>query len=155
MIWKLGLLFTIVPLVETYVLIKVGSVIGPLPTVLLLLLDGLLGAWLAKREGMGIVRQLTTDLGKGLPPATHLVEGLLIIVGAVLLVTPGFTTDIVGFFLLFPPTRRLAAPYVLRAILRRFNIEGVRIGPAGPIEPEPMHTPASERAGTPFDHPVR
>jgi UPF0716 protein FxsA len=153
--WKLLLvLFTVVPLVETYVLIKVGAVIGPLPTVLLLLVDGVLGAWLAKREGLGIVREVMADLEKGLPPATRVVEGVLVLVGAVLLVTPGLLTDVVGYVLLFPPARRLLAPIVLRWLLVRFRIEGVQIGPPRPMEPE-FKTPEAERRGTPFDHPVR
>ena len=158
MIWRIGLLFTVVPLVETYVLIKVGQVIGPLPTVLLLLLDGLLGAYLARREGIGIVRQILEDLRKGLPPGTRLVEAVLILVGAVLLITPGFTTDLVGYILLFPPTRRRIAPGVLRWLLVRFKIEGLDVGPirAGQAAgDDSWHTPESERRGTPFDHPVR
>lgn len=154
MMWRLGLLFTIVPLVETYVLIRVGQLIGPLPTVLLLLIDGLLGAWLAKREGIGIVRQILEDLRQGLPPGTRMVEAVLILVGAVLLVTPGFTTDLVGYILLFPPARRALAPYVLRWLMVRFKIEGLDVGPIRPGAPG-KPTPASERRGTPFDHPVR
>lgn len=148
MIAKLLLLFTIVPLVETYVLIKVGQVIGPGYTVLLLLLDGLIGAWLAKREGFGIVPQIIAEIREGKPPGNKIVEALLILVGAVLLITPGFTTDIVGYVLLFPPTRRMLAPPTLRWLLKQFNIEGVNFGGARPGPTPAAHPP-------PFDHPVR
>ena len=159
MIWWLALLFTVVPLVETFVLIEVGTVIGPLPTVLMLLVSGLVGAWLAKREGIGILRKAAADLNEGIPPATTLVEGVLVLVGAVLLVTPGFTTDLVGMVFLFPPTRRFLAPYVLKWFLARFKLEGVQFGIPKPSgtggRPPSRPTPESERRGTPFDHPVR
>lgn len=156
MLWKLGLLFTVVPLVETWLLIEVGQVIGPLPTVLLLLLDGVLGAWLAKREGAGILRQLMADLGKGLPPAVHLVEGALVLVGAVLLVTPGLVTDVAGFALLLPPIRRRLAPIVMNRLVGSFLGEGVQFGQPRPTDrsrEEPR--PESGVRQSPFNHPIR
>lgn len=151
MIARLFLLFTIVPLVETWLLVTVGSQIGPTPTVLLLLLDGILGAWLARREGLGILRTLFADLQTGQPLAVRVVEGLLVLTGAILLVTPGFLTDLVGYLLLFPPTRRRIAPFALRWIEARFKIEGLNVGPARPHRPDPQAPPPSKR----FDHPVR
>lgn len=149
--WKIGLLMIVVPLIETFVLIEVGSVIGPLWTVILLLLDGILGAWLARREGIAVLRQLSEDLQRGLPPARHLMEGALVLVGAVLLVTPGFTTDLVGMLLLFPPTRRRIAPVVLRYLSARFQIQNLDPGESPPPAPEP-----ARRSGESlFDHPVR
>ena len=152
MMWRLGLLFTIVPLVETWLLIYVGGQIGPTATVLLLLLDGLLGAWLARSQGVGIVKEILADLQKGLPPGGRIVEAVMVLVGAVLLVTPGFFTDIVGYLFLFPPTRRLLAPYVMRWLLARFNIEGVNLGAPRPHAAAGAAAPEDERH---FDHPVR
>jgi UPF0716 protein FxsA len=153
MILRLGLLFTVVPLVETWLLVYVGGLIGPTPTVLLLLLDGLLGAWLARSQGIGIVKQILEDLQKGLPPGIRVVEAVMILVGAVLLVTPGFITDLVGYLFLFPPTRRLLAPFVMRWLLARFNIEGVNLGAPRPHQAEAAGaTPEEARH---FDHPVR
>jgi UPF0716 protein FxsA len=157
MIWKLALLFTVVPAIELYLLIQIGQAIGPLETVLIIVLTGVLGGWLAKREGLAVVRQLGEDLRKGIPPATRLVEGVLVLVGGVLLITPGVLTDVTGILLLLP-TRKLVAPLILRWLTARFAIEGVKIGPDA-LDPrmaaEPLRTPASERQGTPFDHPVR
>lgn len=150
MIGWLMLLFTVVPLVETWLLIEVGSRIGPLTTVLLLLLDGVFGAWLARREGAAVIRQLFDDLGRGLPPGSHLVEGALVLAGATLLVTPGFFTDVVGIILLFPPTRRWIAPRALAWLLRRFNVRSVNVGPGRPIDPNR----APESRSPMFSHPV-
>lgn len=152
MIWRLGLLFTVVPLLETWLLIYVGGQIGPTPTVLLLLLDGILGAWLARSQGVGIVRQILEDLKKGLPPGIRVVEALMVLVGAVLLVTPGFLTDVVGYAFLFPPTRRVLAPFVMRWLLARFNLEGVNLGAPRPAGSATGGTLDDERH---FDHPVR
>jgi UPF0716 protein FxsA len=150
--WKIALLIIVVPLVETFVLIEVGSVIGPLWTVVLLLLDGLLGSWLARREGISVLRQLSEDLQQGLPPARHLMEGALVLVGAVLLITPGFTTDIVGMLLLFPPTRRRISPVALRWLAARFQIRSFETEPAAPPPRDPNRRPGGESL---FDHPVR
>jgi UPF0716 protein FxsA len=151
--WKISLLMIVVPLVETFVLIEVGSLIGPLPTVLLLLLDGVLGAWLARREGIAVLRQLSEDLKQGLPPARHLMEGALVLVGAVLLITPGFTTDLVGMLLLIPFTRRRIAPLVLRYLAARFQIRGFEEQASSPRPPDA--SPRDGSGASLFDHPVR
>lgn len=153
MIWRLGLLFTVVPLVETALLIWIGSRIGPLPTVLMLLLSGLLGAWLAKREGAAVFRRLVADLQRGLPPAMHLVEGALVFAGALLLVTPGTVTDLVGLLLLFPPSRRAFAPVFLRWLAKRFDVK-VSFGPPG-FDPEVSRERTAPPKKSPFDHPIR
>lgn len=157
--WKLLLLFTVVPTVELYVLIQIGTHLGPLTTVAIILLTGTLGAWLAKREGTAVIKQVSADLSRGLPPASRLVEGLLVLVGAVLLVTPGVVTDVTGFVLILPLTRRLVAPVALRWLLRRFNLEALADVTLG--EPEPMGAPAPEPVAaepvehSPFSHPTR
>lgn len=154
MIWRLALLFTIGPAIELYLLVTLGGMIGPLPTVLIVILTGVVGAWLAKREGLAVLWALNDDLERGLPPATRVVEAVLILVGGVLLITPGFLSDLTGILLLVPPVRRFLAPRVLAYLARRFELEAVRVGPPPAVEPE-LRTPASERHGTPFDHPVR
>lgn len=106
---RLLLLFSIVPLVELALLIKMGSVVGVLPTVLLVCVTGITGAYLAKSQGFKLFRQVSESLEQGQIPADHLIEGLLILIGGVLLLTPGLITDISGFVLLIPFTRRLIA----------------------------------------------
>ncbi len=107
MLLRLFLLFTIVPLIELYFLIKIGTYLGALNTVLLLVSTGLLGAALARLQGLRTMRQILSNLSKGIVPAEEMVDGLLIFVAGVLLITPGVLTDIAALFLLFPFTRTL------------------------------------------------
>ena len=104
----------VVPLVELYVIIQVGSAIGALNTIGLLIVVSLVGGWLMKREGVAVVRRVQESLAAGLVPATEVVDGFLILLGGALMLTPGFLTDIVGLGLLLPPVRA-----VVRRILRR------------------------------------
>ena len=103
----LVLVFLVVPLVELYVLIQVGSAIGALNTIALLVLMGVAGGWLMKREGLGVVRRVRSQLSAGRVPATEVVDGFLILFGGALMLTPGFLSDILGLALLVPPVRAL------------------------------------------------
>ncbi len=103
-----------VPVLEIAVVIQVGRVIGTWPTVLLLVAESLVGAWLLTREGPGAWQRLRAALGAGRVPTNELLDGALILVGGALLLTPGFLTDAVGFACVLPPTRPL-----VRALLRR------------------------------------
>ncbi|MCO5172419.1 MAG: FxsA family protein [Planctomycetes bacterium] len=103
------LLFTVVPVVELYLLLEVGRRLGAGPTIALVLLTGLAGAWMARLQGTAALRRIQGELAQGHPPGRALLEGALILVAAVLLVTPGVLTDAVGLLLLVPPTRALAA----------------------------------------------
>ena len=109
------LLFLLVPLVEIYFLIKVGGWIGALPTVALVVLTAVLGAALARQQGLATLQRLQQTIGRGEPPALEMIEGVLLLVGALLLLTPGFFTDLAGFACLFPFSRRWLA---LRAVKR-------------------------------------
>jgi UPF0716 protein FxsA len=103
--WLLFVAFVVVPLVEIYLVIQVGQVIGPWWTILLLVVDSLLGAWLMKREGRRAWLALRTALESYRPPAKELADGALILIGGTLLLTPGFASDVVGFLLVLPFTR--------------------------------------------------
>jgi UPF0716 protein FxsA len=120
----LALLFLVVPLVELAVIIQVGSAIGALNTIALLLAISVAGGWLVKREGLGVVRRVQASLDQGRVPGVELVDGLLIVIGGALMLTPGFLTDVVGLGLLVPPVRtvlrrRLAKRLAVRAVGRR------------------------------------
>ncbi len=103
--WLLVVAFIVIPLVEIYVLIQVGQVIGAWWTIFLLFLDSLLGGWLVKREGRRAWLALNTALQSGRMPARELADGALILVGGTLMLTPGFVTDTVGILLILPFTR--------------------------------------------------
>ncbi len=115
MVGLLVLLFLVVPVVEIYVIIQVGEQIGALPTVLLLVIEGLLGAWVVKREGRRAWEALRGAVGTGRVPSGELADAALVLVGGTLLLTPGFVTDIAGWLLVLPITRPLP-----RRILRWF-----------------------------------
>jgi UPF0716 protein FxsA len=117
----LALLFLVVPLVELYLIIQVGSAIGALNTIGLLLLMSVLGGWLMKREGLGVVRRLQLQVQRGEVPTTELVNAFLILFGGALMLTPGFLTDVVGMALLLPPVRAV----VRRGLARRFRAVAV------------------------------
>jgi len=112
----LVLLFIVVPIVELYVLIQVGQEIGALATIALLLVISVVGAWLVKREGMGVWRRVKQQVAAGKVPGADLVDAFLILLAGALLLTPGFVTDVLGITLLLPPTRAL----VRRTVRRRF-----------------------------------
>jgi UPF0716 protein FxsA len=101
----LALLFLVVPFVELFVLIQVGQAIGTLPTIALLVVVSVLGAWLVKREGLGVVRRAQEQVRRGVVPGTELVDGVLILFAGALMLTPGFLTDVLATFLLIPPVR--------------------------------------------------
>ncbi len=156
MFWKLLLAFTVIPTVELYLLISIGQLIGPLATVGLILSTGIIGAALTRREGLAVVSTLRADLEKGLPPADHLVEGGLVVAGGLLLITPGVLTDITGFALVQPFTRRRLAPPLKRWLLQRFKLHAFegRIGAPRPVASSAAAEPDAP-ADSPFEHPVR
>jgi UPF0716 protein FxsA len=104
----LVVLFLIVPIVEIYVIVQVGQEIGALPTIALLLIESAIGAWLVKREGRRAWAALKVAVGTGRLPSRELADAALVLVGGTLLLTPGFVTDVFGFFLILPVTRPIA-----------------------------------------------
>ncbi|MGH3496439.1 MAG: FxsA family protein [Nocardioidaceae bacterium] len=120
MSWRyLPLALLIVPIVEIAVIIQVGHLIGFWPTFLLLVAESALGAWLVKREGLRAWRALSEAIRTGHLPSRELTDAGLVLVGGTLLLTPGFVTDVVGFFFVLPPTRPLARRLVQAWVARR------------------------------------
>jgi UPF0716 protein FxsA len=124
-------LFIVVPIVELYVIIQIGSWIGVAPTIALLLADALLGSLLLRHQGRGAWRRFNAALAERRFPGREVADGLLIAIGGTLLLTPGFVTDIVGLILLVPPTRAIIRRLMRGYVSRRFLIVGAP-GPAGP-----------------------
>jgi UPF0716 protein FxsA len=128
----LVILFIVVPVLELYVIIQVGQLIGIVPTLILLLAGALLGSWMVKREGRSAWRRFNQALGARRFPGKEVADGVLIIIGGTLLLTPGFLTDILGLFLLLPPTRAIARRVLKRLTIGRFMVVGVG-GAPGPF----------------------
>ncbi len=99
-------LFVLIPVIEMWILIEVGSEIGALPTIALVVLTATLGLSLLKQQGLSTLMSARRKMDAGAIPASELVNGVMIAVGGALLLTPGFVTDTVGFVLLIPQTRR-------------------------------------------------
>jgi UPF0716 protein FxsA len=117
--WVLALLFVVLPVAEIYVLIQIGQVIGAWWTVLLLVADGVAGSYLIKHEGGRAWRAPQDALHARRMPAKELADGALILVGGTLLLTPGFLSDVVGFFCVLPFTRPVARRALTRYVSRR------------------------------------
>jgi UPF0716 protein FxsA len=120
----LVVLFIVIPIAELYVIIKVGELIGLWPTLVLLLADAVLGSMLLRHQGRGAWRRFNEALAARRFPGREVVDGVLIVIGGTLLLTPGFITDIVGVFLLIPPTRALARRLLRRLTVGRFAVVG-------------------------------
>lgn len=110
------LLFVVVPIAELYTIIRVGSTIGFFNTLGVIVLVGLVGSWLVRREGMRTWLRFNQTLASGQIPAKEMVDGVLILGAGALLLTPGFLSDVFGILMLFPPTRALVRAYVMRRV---------------------------------------
>jgi UPF0716 protein FxsA len=119
MFLRLLLLFTVVPLVELYLLITIGRMIGVGPTIAIVLGTGILGAWLARWQGLAVLRRVREEMAAGRLPTDALIDGLLILVAAAVLLTPGLLTDTAGFLLLVPASRVVVRKAVAAAIAKR------------------------------------
>ena len=105
MLLKLFLAFTIIPIIEIYLLIEIGSIFGALTAVILVILTGFLGAFLARMQGLQTLYRIQESLREGRMPSGELLDALLIVIAGLVLLTPGFLTDSAGFLLLIPATR--------------------------------------------------
>ena len=137
MVVPLVLLFIVVPIAELAVIIQVGQEIGVGPTVAILVADSILGSLLMRSQGRAAWRRFNVALQSGRPPAREVLDGVLVIFGGALLLTPGFLTDIFGLTLLIPPSRAV----VRRVLVRRFAARMIasatrRRPPAGPADVE-------------------
>ena len=117
----LMLLFILVPLIELAILVYLGTIIGALYTVLIVVTTGILGAIMARNQGLATLSRIRSNIECGIIPANELFDGALILAGGLLLLTPGIFTDILGFALLVPQTRRIIRRLLVRLIRRRLQ----------------------------------
>ena len=125
----LVLVFIVLPVVELTVLIRVAGEVGVLETIALLVLVGVLGWWLLKQQGLGVLRRVQEAAARGEAPSRELADGGLIAFGGLLLLLPGFVSDALALLLLLPPTRAVIRGLLGRSIGRRAKV--VRAGAAG------------------------
>lgn len=118
----LALAFLVVPLVELALIIRIGAAIGVLNTIGLLVLSSIVGGWLMKREGLGVVRRIQLAMAEGRVPGQELVDAFLILLGGALMLAPGFLTDLAGIALLLPPVRVVVRRTLRRRFARRIGV---------------------------------
>ena len=121
MLFRLFLLFTVIPMIELYLLLTLGRYMGFTATVALVVLTGALGAWLARSQGLATLTEIRQQQAMGRMPAAALVDGLLILIAGAVLLTPGLLTDLAGFFLLIPAGRALIRNTVRQRIEAKIN----------------------------------
>lgn len=126
-IGRLALLFVVVPIVELMLLIELGQYIGLLPTLGLVMLTGVTGAWLARAEGLRVLVQFQKELASGQLPGQALLDGISVLIGGAFLLTPGVITDFVGFSLLLPFTRRWIQRRMRASLERQMDTGQVRV----------------------------
>ena len=122
MFLRLLLSLTVIPLVELVILLRISEWLSWQSTVVLILVTGIVGAWLARREGLKALARIRTDLASGAMPAGAVVDGALILAAGLVLVTPGLLTDLCGFALLIPPFRRWVGRRLVEAFRKRFTV---------------------------------
>jgi UPF0716 protein FxsA len=120
----LVVLFITVPILEIFVIIQIGQAIGPWWTILILIVDSILGAMLMRSQGRAVWRRFNDTLAAGRAPAREVIDGVLVIFGGALLLTPGFTTDVAGALFLLPPTRAVIRRLLLRRFAHRMVVSG-------------------------------
>ena len=120
----LVVVFLVVPMAEIYLFLQVNSAIGLLDTFALLILISVVGAWLVRREGLGVLSRVQGQLAGGQLPAKELVDGLLILAAGLLMLTPGFFTDGIGLLFLLPPTRIALRTMLIRRFRDRVQVVG-------------------------------
>lgn len=128
----LALLFVVVPILELVILIRLGQFMGLWPTVALVLAAGFAGAALARFEGMRVLLKFQSELAAGRLPTQAAMDGICVMIGGVLLLTPGVLTDVVGLALLFPPTRRAVQWWVRRRLEKGMSDGSIRVMSMGP-----------------------
>ena len=120
------LLAVLWPIAELFVAIQVAHAIGVVPTIVLLIAGWPLGTWALRRQGAAAWRRLGLALGEGRTPAREVVDGALVVIGGVLLMIPGFITDVIGLLLLLPPTRALTRPLLVRNLTSRLVLRATQ-----------------------------
>ncbi|MCK5708418.1 MAG: FxsA family protein [Candidatus Aureabacteria bacterium] len=118
---RLFLLFTLIPIIELYILMRLGASFGVEITLLIVIGTGILGAYLAKREGAAAWFKIQREMSSGRFPGNELLDGFLVLIAGIVLLTPGLLTDITGFIILFPGSRYLIREFIKKRIKKMMN----------------------------------
>lgn len=124
----LFLAFIVVPVVEIFLITQVASQLSWLPTIALVIAVSMVGAWLVRREGLGVISRVRSGLSSGTLPTNELADGAMIFFASALMLTPGFLTDALGLALLIPPIRALLRPPVIAFFKKRVEVKAQGFG---------------------------
>ena len=127
MFFYLFLIFVLVPVIELTLLIEIGSVIGTMNTITIILLTAVIGAYLVKLQGLGVMSRIQQNMNEGIFPAEELINGMMILLAGALLLTPGFFTDVIGFLMVIPVSRNLIKRIARRIIEKKISSGDIRI----------------------------
>ena len=122
MLRRLLVLFIAVPIVEMFLLLQMGQWFGSVPAVAIVVISGVIGAWLTKTQGLRVIGRFQAAMGQGRLPAAEVLEGVMILVAGALLLTPGFLTDAAGYLLLIPPVRAWAGRRLRDYLMRQLRV---------------------------------
>lgn len=148
--------FLVMPLLELYAIVQVAGIIDTLPTIGLLLLVSMVGAWLVKTQGFSLLARINADISGGKMPTHALIDGAMVVLGGALLLTPGFITDGIGLAFQLPPVRAMIRPLITRSIARRVEVRTAASGLGGMFAggsfggPGGPGGPGGEGSGSPF-----
>ena len=127
MFFKLFLIFAVIPLIELGILIKIGTVIGALNTITLVILTAAIGAYMVRMEGIGVMSRIQQNMQAGKLPAEELINGAMVLVAGALLLTPGVFTDLIGFLMVIPVSRNVIKKLIKQYIGKKISSEDIHI----------------------------
>jgi len=130
---RLLILLIVVPVVELYILIEIGQQIGAFTTIGIIVLTGIIGAYLVKNQGFMVLKKIQYDLNQNILPGDSLLQGIIILAGGIFLLTPGFITDIIGFIFLIPISREIVKKYLLIWLKRKIDSGNINIDNFKPL----------------------
>jgi len=127
MFFKLFLLFTLIPVIELSLLIEIGSYIGIMNTIVIVILTAIVGAYMVRMEGMSVMYNIQRNMQEGMFPGEELISAAMILVAGALLLTPGFFTDIIGFLMVIPVTRKYITNLIKKYIKKNMSNDDIHI----------------------------
>ena len=127
MFFKLFLIFAVVPVIELALLINIGSLIGVLNTVIIVVLTATIGAYMVRMEGIGVMYRIQRNMQEGIFPGEELINGMMILIAGAMLLTPGFFTDVLGFLMVFPVSREFIKKIARRYIKKKMSSDEIEI----------------------------
>ncbi len=127
MLFKLFLLFSVIPVIELAILIEIASFMAIAPTVIIVILTAIIGAYMVRLEGLGVLYRIQNNMQQGTFPADELISGMMILIAGALLLTPGFFTDIIGFLMVIPVSRNFIKDIVKKYIEKNISSDDIHI----------------------------